>query len=143
MAGEQGKAHQQKEQVRKRHPLVLHVADQTGQTGAELETGEEDFVGRDGGEAGERDVERLVAEHGNAEQRQREQDEVNRYAGDQHWLGAGACGVRHRRQQRPGHEGDDGSANARGVGRGHVIPQCQAESFRQPLAALSLVRCFD
>ena len=52
------KAHQQQEQVREDHPFVLHVQAEAGQSGAELEAGEDQLVEDDRGEAGERDLKR-------------------------------------------------------------------------------------
>ena len=56
------------------------VPGQAGQAGAVLEAGEAELVERDGGEAGQRHLQRVVVEERDAEQRQREQDEVDRDA---------------------------------------------------------------
>ena len=47
VAREQGKAHQQAEQVGQHHPFVLEVPGQTGHAFAGLEAGEQQFVKRD------------------------------------------------------------------------------------------------
>ena len=78
MPRQERKAHQQQEQVGEDHPLVLHVQGEAGQPGAELEAGEDELVDDDRGEPGERDLQRLVMQDGDADQRQREQDEVDR-----------------------------------------------------------------
>ena len=47
MPRQQRKAHQQQEQVREDHPLVLQVQRKPGEAGAELEAGERELVDRD------------------------------------------------------------------------------------------------
>ena len=80
--GQDRKAHQQQEQVREDHPFVLHVQAEAGQSGAELEAGEDQLVQDDRGEAGERDLKRAVVEERHAKQGHGEQDEVDRDAED-------------------------------------------------------------
>ena len=77
MPRQQRKAHQQQKQVRQNHRLVLHVQAEAGEPGAGLETGEDQLVEHDRGKARQRDLQRLVMEESDADQRQREQDEVD------------------------------------------------------------------
>ena len=88
MARQDREAHQQQEQVREDHRLVLHVQREAGEASAELEAGEDELVDDDGGEPGERHLQRLVVEDRDADQREREQDEVDRNAEYEHWLGS-------------------------------------------------------
>ena len=53
---------------------------ETGQPRTVLEAGEDQFVDDNSDKACERDVKRLVMEQRDAEQRQREQDEVDGYS---------------------------------------------------------------
>ena len=57
---------------------MLHVQSESGKARAELEAGEGELVDENGRETGERDLQSLVMEDRNADQRQREQDEVDR-----------------------------------------------------------------
>ena len=82
MARQDRETHQQQEQVRQHHPLVLDVQRKAAEAGAGFESRERELVEDDGGEAGERDLERAVMEQRDAEQRQRKQDEVDRNAED-------------------------------------------------------------
>ena len=101
MAREQRKAHQQQEQVGEDHPLVLQVRGEARQAGAVLEAGEAELVERDGGKPGQRHLQRVVVEQRDAEQRQREQDEIDRDAGDKQRLAGRGCG--HGRRQPDDH----------------------------------------
>lgn len=92
VAGKDGEAHQQQEQVRQDHPLVLHVPSQAGEPGAELEAGEDELVEEDCSEPRQRDLKRSMMEDRHAYQRQREEDEIDRNAEHEY--------RRHRR--RPG-----------------------------------------
>ena len=82
VAREQGKTHEQAEQVGQHHPFVLEVPGQAGRPVAGLETGEQQFVKRDRRQAGQPDVQRVVVKQRNAEQGQRKENEVERDAGD-------------------------------------------------------------
>ena len=77
MPRQQRKAHQQQEQVGEDHPLVLHVQREAGEPGAELEAGEDELVERDRRKPGQRDLQRVMMKQRDAEQRQREQDEID------------------------------------------------------------------
>ena len=72
---------------------LLHVADQAGYALPELEAGEGELVADDGGKAGERHLQRVMVEEGDAQQRQGEENEVDRYAdkieGLGRWSGRG------------------------------------------------------
>ena len=74
------KAHQQQEQVCQNHPLVVHLQHEAAETLALPEPGEEQLVDGDHRKPGQRDLQRLVMEDRDAEQRQAEQDEINRDA---------------------------------------------------------------
>ncbi len=77
MARQQCEAQQQAEQIDQHHPFVAHVRAEAGDTGAVLEAGEDELVGRDGGQPRERHLQRVVVEQGDAQQRQAEQDEID------------------------------------------------------------------
>ena len=77
VAREQREAHQQTEQVGQRHHFVSEMAGEAGQAKAGLESGEQDLVGADGDEAGQCDLQRVVVEERDAEQGQREQNEID------------------------------------------------------------------
>src|ERR1700752_3047793 len=93
MPRQDGKAHQQQEQVRKNDPFVLEMAEEPNEACAELEAGEGELVGNDGDEAAERDGQRVTVEHRNAEQRQPEQDEVDRDSEDKDGIDQGSLGA--------------------------------------------------
>src|SRR5215204_1311023 len=80
MPGQQRKPHQQQEQIGERDPLMRHVVAETAEARTVLEAGEDQFVDDDRSEAAKRDLKRLVMEQRDPEQRQREQDEVDRYS---------------------------------------------------------------
>ena len=80
MPRQQRESHQQQEQVGEDHPLVLQVQREAGQPGAELEAGEGELVERDRRQPGQRDCERVMMKQRDAEQRQAEQDEIDRNA---------------------------------------------------------------
>ena len=106
MARQQRKAHQQQEQVGEDHPLVLHVQRETAEARPELEAGEAELVGDDGGEPGQRHLQRVVVEQRDAEQRQREQDEVDGDAEEIERLGRwpGRGGQRRSARQKQRHD---------------------------------------
>ena len=66
MPGKQGKAGEQAEQVGDNDPFVAEMANQAGNPGAGLETGEHDLVQADCCQAGQCHVQRVVVEEGNA-----------------------------------------------------------------------------
>ena len=74
------KAHQQQEQVGQGHPLVVHLQHETAESLALPEPGEEQLVDGDHREPGQRDLQRLVMKDRDAEQRQAEQNEIDRDA---------------------------------------------------------------
>ena len=78
---EQGKAHQEAEQVGQDDPFMLEMQRQTGQPVAGLETGEHQLVQGDRCQAAEADVQGVVVEQGDAQQGEREEDELERDAG--------------------------------------------------------------
>ena len=67
------------------------VGDEAGEARALLEAGEDDLVDRDHRQARDRHLERLVMEERDAQERQREENELERDAGDLDRLGRGAC----------------------------------------------------
>jgi hypothetical protein len=80
MPRQQGETDQQAEQVGEQHPLVGHVHAEAGEAGAGLEAGEHDLVGGDRHQAGQRHLQYVVVEQGDAEQRRRKEDEIDRDA---------------------------------------------------------------
>jgi hypothetical protein len=82
MLREQRKAEQQPQQIREDYPLVVHVPDEALEAGAGLEAGEDQLVDRDRRETGQRNGKRLMMEHADADQSEREKDEVDWYAED-------------------------------------------------------------
>ena len=56
---------------------MRHVLAEAAKPGAEFESGEGELVDDDGGEPGQRHRQRVVVEQRDAEQRQREQDEID------------------------------------------------------------------
>ena len=74
------KAHQQQEQVGEDHPLVVHLQHEAAEALSLPEAGEEQLVDGDHRKPGQRDLQRLVMEDRDAEQRQAEQNEINRDA---------------------------------------------------------------
>ena len=77
MLREQCEPEQEPEQVGEDHPLVREMQPQAGQARALLEARERELVDDDRGEPDQRDPERVVMEKRDAEQRQREQDEID------------------------------------------------------------------
>ncbi len=59
---------------------MLHVQRKAADTLPELEAGEAELVGDDGDEPHQRHRQRVVVKQGDAEQGQREQDEIDRNA---------------------------------------------------------------
>ena len=57
---------------------MRHVVTEAGDAGAVFEAGEDQLVDDDGREPGQRDGQRVVMEQRDAEQREREQDEIER-----------------------------------------------------------------
>jgi hypothetical protein len=85
---------QQPEEIRDDHPLLAQVCGEAVQSWTLVESRDHQLPGRDRGEPGERDRERPVMEECDAEQRRREQQEFDSYAGDLGWDPGGARGVR-------------------------------------------------
>ena len=105
MAREDREAHQQQEQIGQDHGLVLHVQGETGEPRAGLEAGERQLVDDDRRKPGQRNLQGLVMEDRDPDQRQAEQDEVDRNSQHEHRLsgrGSGRCrgGGRADRNQR-------------------------------------------
>ena len=117
MPREQREAHQQQEQIGEDHPLVPHMQRKAAEAGAELEAGEGELVGDDGGEAGERDLQGVLMEEGDAQQRRGEQDEIDGNAeeveGLRRGLGGRGQGRATREEKERGESGDAGGAAAR------------------------------
>jgi hypothetical protein len=82
MARENGEAHEQAQQVGEDHPLVMQVGGQTAQTGARLEPGERELVQHDCRKPTQGHGQNVVVKHRDAQQRQGEQDEIERNAQD-------------------------------------------------------------
>jgi hypothetical protein len=124
-------AHQQQEQVGEDHGLVLHVQREPGEPGAKLEARENQLVEYNCGKTGERDLQGLVVEHRDAEQRQREQDEIDRNAENEHRRRCRPC-RRRGRECRRGHSGrksdhrDACAEPARALHRAHAGADAQA-----------------
>ncbi len=87
MFGQQGKAQQQAQQIGKNHPLMGEVAEQAWYAIAGLEPGEYQFVQRDRAESRERYLQCVVVEQRDTQQREGEQDEVERDAEHGGWVG--------------------------------------------------------
>ncbi len=118
MPRQQRKAHQQQEQVREHDGFVLQVQGEAGETAAILEAGEDQLVEDDHRKAGQRDLQRLVVKQGDADQRQREQDEVDRDA--EYVDGLTGRGLRYGRGGGQGQGKDKGSPPSRcGRSRGY------------------------
>ena len=82
-----GKSHQQQEQVGQHDPLVGHVIAKAGHSRAELESGKTDLVADDHCKAGHGDHERMPVKHRNTEQHKPKEDEIERYSNDQNRIG--------------------------------------------------------
>ena len=82
-----GKPHQQQEQVRQRDPLVRHVASEPAPPCAGLESGEADFVADDGDEADKRDRKRMTMKQRDAEQNEPEENEIEGNSSNQDRIG--------------------------------------------------------
>ena len=70
-------AHEQQEQVREDHPLVLQMGDEPGDAGTFLEPGEHDLVGADDRQPDQRHAQGVVVEQRDAEQRERKENKVD------------------------------------------------------------------
>ena len=88
---QQSEAHQQQEQVREQRKFVTEMKAEAGQPCALLEAGEDQLVGGDGAKACKRDRQRVPVKQRDAEQGQREQDEIERNAEEEDW--SGQCGL--------------------------------------------------
>jgi len=78
MPRKQGKTHQQTEEVGQNDPFMTKMADESGEAVACLEAGKDQLVQGDRDHAGQADIERVVVEQRDAQQRQREKDEIER-----------------------------------------------------------------
>ena len=87
MARQQREAHQQQEQVGEQRKFVAEMQAEAGQTRALLEAGEDQFVGSNDAKASKRDRQRVPVKQRDAEQGQREQDEIERNAEEENWSG--------------------------------------------------------
>lgn len=76
MARQQRKTHQQTKEVDEDDPFVLDVRYKSGHAGTRFEAGERDFVDRNCRQADERDTHGVMMKHGDADQRQAEQNEI-------------------------------------------------------------------
>ena len=74
--GEQSEAEQQPQEVREDHPLVQEMQPESGKAFAGLEAGERELVQHDCREPDQRDGKNVAVEYRDAQQRQREQDEI-------------------------------------------------------------------
>ena len=94
--GQYRKAEQQAEQVGENHPLVREVQAEARDAVAGLEAGHQQLVGDDGGQPDQRHAQRVAVKQCHTQQRQREQDEIDRYAEHRRAFAAsGACQRRH------------------------------------------------
>ena len=126
VAREQREAHQQQEQVGQDHPFVLHVQREAGEAGAEFEAGEDQLVERDDRKPGQRDVQRVMVEQRDAQQRQAEQDEID---------GNAEHIDRPHHRGRFGGEGGVSKGQKReypGYGRNQSCPSTISRHFRPP-----------
>ena len=76
MARQQRKTHQQTKQVDEDDPFVLDVRYKSDHARTRFEAGERDFVDRNCHQADERDTHGVKMKHGDADQRQAEQNEI-------------------------------------------------------------------
>ncbi len=83
---EQREAHEEPEEVGEDHPLVREQAHQAGQPRALRESRKEKLVDGHREETGDRDLERVALQEGDAEEDEREQDEVDRDRPQHHGL---------------------------------------------------------
>ena len=80
MPRQQCETHEEQEQVRENHPLVLHVQGEPGEAGAELEARERELVDRDRREPGQRDLQAYDDGKPRPRAGSAEQDEIDRNA---------------------------------------------------------------
>ncbi len=97
MARQQRKPEQQTKKIGEDHPFVVQMREQTGNAAARLEPGKGQLVRGDDGEPGQADPERVMVEQRDAEERQREEDEIDRDARERRAVGRPG---RRRRRQR-------------------------------------------
>jgi hypothetical protein len=76
MARQQRKTHQQTKQVDEDDPFVLDVRYKSDHARTRFEAGERDFVDRNCHQADKRDTHGVKMKHGDADQRQAEQNEI-------------------------------------------------------------------
>jgi hypothetical protein len=81
-----GEAHQQQEQVGENDPFMVKLQHKAVETRALAEAREQKLVDRNSGKTSQRHFKRLVVKHSDAEQRQAEQNEINRDAKQIDWL---------------------------------------------------------
>ena len=82
--GQHREAEQQAEQVGQRHPLVRGMRRQARQARAAGEAAHREAPQRDGQRAAQRDLQRVMVQRRDAEQRQREEQELDRNAQRSH-----------------------------------------------------------
>ena len=82
--GQHREAEQQAEQVGQRHPLVRGMRRQARQARAAGEAADREAPQRDGERAAQRDLQRVMVQRRDAEQRQREEQELDRNAQRSH-----------------------------------------------------------
>ena len=80
MTRQDGEAHQQQKQVGEDHPFVVKLEHQAGQALALSEARKQELVKCNGHKPGQRHLKGLVVEHRYTQQRQAEQNEINRDA---------------------------------------------------------------
>ncbi len=78
VAGQQGKADQQQEQVGDDQPLVAKMAGKSGETRSAVKAGQDGLVDSDQRQTGDGDTQHVMMKNGNAEQRRDEQQELQR-----------------------------------------------------------------
>jgi len=80
MTRQDGETHQQQKQVREDHPFVLKLGHQARQAFALSEARKQELVKCNGHQPSQRNLKCLVVEHRHTQQRQAEQNELNRDA---------------------------------------------------------------
>ena len=97
MPRQDSETHQQQKQIGENNPFVVKLEHQAWQARALPEAGKHQLVKRDGHKPNQRDLKRLVVEHRDTQQREAEQNEINRKAEQEDGLSriratCGCCG---------------------------------------------------
>jgi hypothetical protein len=86
MAGQQGKSRQQKEEIGEQRKFVRQMMSQPHKTGPFPEASENQLIASDYSKACQRDGQGMAMKQRDAEQGQREQDEINWNSEKQDWF---------------------------------------------------------